>query len=100
MRTAPGMRPLAAIGLGVTVMLLTSCAPLLAANPRYATDSGAHPQGQPPTTSTVAGPPPIAAPKNDLPDWRDCTAQTFSTASVAPLPGVKLECTTYQADLD
>ncbi len=100
MRTAPGMRPLAAIGLGVTVMLLTSCAPLLAANPRYATDSGAHPQGQPPTTSTVAGPPPIAVPKNDLPGWRDCTAQTFSAASVAPVPGVKLECTTFDADLD
>ncbi|MHA3022378.1 alpha/beta hydrolase [Mycobacterium sp. BMJ-28] len=88
-----------ALSLSAAVLLLTSCAPLLAANPRYATDSGAGPQGAPASTSAVAGPPPIDAPKSPLP-WRDCTAQTFSTASVAPLPGVKLDCATFDADLD
>ncbi len=88
-----------AVSLSAAVLLLTSCAPLLAANPRYATDSGAGPQGQPATTSAVAGPPPIAAPKNDL-SWRDCTSQQFTQASVPPVPGVKLDCATFDADLD
>ena len=83
----------------VLSMALAGCAPGLAANPRYATDSGAHPQGQPETTKPPEGPPPIEAPKNDL-SWRDCTSRVFSDASVTPLPGVKLDCATYDADLD
>lgn len=90
-----------AASISAAVLLLTSCAPLLAANPRYATDAGAGPQGQPATTSTVAGPPPIAAPKNDQAlQWRDCTTQTFTAASTAPVPGVKLDCAAFDADLD
>src|SRR5205085_836755 len=46
--------------------LLAGCAPLLAADPRYATDSGARPQGQPTTEKKAGGPPAIEAPKNDL----------------------------------
>ncbi|WP_090357220.1 alpha/beta hydrolase [Mycolicibacterium fluoranthenivorans] len=96
-----GLCAIRAVSISAAVLLLTSCAPLLAANPRYATDSGAGPQGQPATTSTVAGPPPIAAPKNDQAlQWRDCTAQTFTAASTAPVPGVKLDCATFDADLD
>jgi pimeloyl-ACP methyl ester carboxylesterase len=79
--------------------LLAGCAPGLAANPRFATDTGAGPQGQPPSTEAPHGPPPIAAPKNDL-HWRDCTSRVFSDASVAPIPGVTLDCATYDADLD
>ena len=47
--------------------MLTACAPGLAANPRYASDSGSHHRGTTDTTATApAGPAPIAAPKNDL----------------------------------
>ena len=46
-----------------------------------------------------AGPPPIEAPKNDL-SWRDCTSRVFSDAAVPPLPGVTLDCASYDADLD
>ena len=69
----------------VLSVLLAGCAPGLAANPRYATDSGAGPQGQPATTAAQAGPPPIEAPKNDL-SWRDCTSRVFSDAAVAADP--------------
>ena len=79
--------------------LLAGCAPLLAADPRYATDSGARPQGQPTTENRAGGPPAIEAPKNDL-SWRDCTSRVFSDAAVQPLPGVKLDCASYDADLD
>ena len=79
--------------------MLAGCAPGLAANPRYATDSGAGPQGAPQTTKPPAGPPPIEAPKNDL-SWRDCTSRVFSDAAVQPLPGVTLDCASYDADLD
>jgi pimeloyl-ACP methyl ester carboxylesterase len=79
--------------------LLAGCAPGLAANPRYATDSGAGPQGQPETTKPPSGPPAIEAPKNDL-SWRDCTSRVFSDAAVEPVPGVTLDCATYDADLD
>ena len=91
---------LRALGLCVVVStVLAGCAPGLAANPRYATDSGAHPQGQPDTTPQEAGPPPIEAPKNDL-TWRDCTSRVFSDAAVAPITGVTLQCASYDADLD
>jgi pimeloyl-ACP methyl ester carboxylesterase len=79
--------------------VVVGCAPGLAANPRYATDSGAKPQGQPPTTSTAPGPLAIMAPKNDL-AWKDCTSRVFTAAGVQPLPGVSLDCASYDADLD
>lgn len=79
--------------------LLAGCAPLLAADPRYATDSGARPQGQPPSEKKADGPPPIEAPKNDL-SWRNCTSSVFSDSAVQPLPGVTLDCASYDADLD
>ena len=79
--------------------LLAGCAPLLAADPRYATDSGARPQGQPTTENKAGGPPAIEAPKNDL-SWRNCTSQVFSDSAIQPLPGVTLDCATYDADLD
>lgn len=74
---------------------------MFAVDPRYATDSGAHPQGQPATTSDApAGPPAIEKPKNDLTGWQDCTSRLFGGAGVQPVPGVTLECATYDADLD
>ncbi len=89
--------------LGTTALvlsvLLAGCAPGLAANPRFATDSGAHAQGQPQTTPVQQGPPPIEPVKNDL-SWRECTSQVFSDASITPIPGVRLDCATYDADLD
>jgi pimeloyl-ACP methyl ester carboxylesterase len=83
----------------VVSVVLAGCAPGLAANPRYATDSGARPQGQPQTTSAKPGPPGIDAPKNDL-SWRDCTSRVFNDAGVQALPGVSLDCASYDADLD
>ncbi|MDR3661919.1 MAG: alpha/beta hydrolase, partial [Mycobacterium sp.] len=79
---------LPALSLSTVVLstVVAGCAPLLAANPRYATDSGAHPQGAVTTTKTPEGPPPIAAPKKDL-AWHDCTAQVFGGATVPPAPG-------------
>jgi pimeloyl-ACP methyl ester carboxylesterase len=79
--------------------LLAGCAPLLAADPRYATDSGAHPQGQPTTENKAGGPAAIEAPKNDL-SWHNCTSQVFSDSATPPLPGVTLDCATYDAELD
>ena len=83
----------------VLCTLLAGCAPGLAANPRYATDSGAGPQGQPETSKAPAGPPVIEAPKNEL-SWRDCTSRVFSDAAVQSIPGVTLECASYDSDLD
>ncbi|MBS9532051.1 alpha/beta fold hydrolase [Mycobacterium sp. M1] len=79
--------------------MLAGCAPGLAANPRFATDSGAGPQGQPVSTADAAGPPPIETPHGDLP-WHDCTARVFSDAAVPATPGVRLDCGSYDADLD
>jgi pimeloyl-ACP methyl ester carboxylesterase len=79
--------------------LLAGCVPGLAADPRFATDSGARPQGVAPPKPPPSGPPPIAAPKNDL-SWRDCTARVFSDAAVRPAPGVQLDCANYDTDLD
>ncbi len=94
-------RPIRVLSTSALVLsvLLAGCAPGLAANPRFATDSGAQPQGQPETTQAPQGPPPIEPPKNDL-SWRDCTSRVFSDASVDPIPGVTLDCATYDADLD
>ena len=97
---APRHQLLRALSLCVAVSaVLAGCAPGLAANPRYATDSGAHPQGAPETTSAETGPPPIEAPKNEL-DWRDCTSRVFSDAAVTPITGVTLQCARYDSDLD
>lgn len=88
-----------ALSLATALAFVAGCSPGLAANPRYATDSDARPQGEPQTTAAPAGPPPIEAPKNDL-SWRDCTSRLFSESAVQPLPGVTLDCATYDADLD
>ncbi len=66
----------ATILLAVTA-LLAGCVPGLAADPRFATNSGARPQGVPATKPPASGPPPIAAPKNDL-AWQDCTSRVFA----------------------
>ncbi|SEH83565.1 TAP-like protein [Mycolicibacterium rutilum] len=79
--------------------VVAACSPGLAANPRFATNSGAGPQGEPPPTQQASGPPPIEKPKNDM-EWRDCTSRVFGDASVPPLPGVTLDCASYDADLD
>jgi pimeloyl-ACP methyl ester carboxylesterase len=88
-----------ALAVSVVTVVLAGCAPGLAANPHFATDSGGAPQGQPQTSAPPAGPPAWEAPKNEL-EWRDCTARVFSGASVTPVPGVNLDCATYDADLD
>lgn len=80
-------------------MVLAGCVPGLAADPRFATNSGARPQGVPSTKPPPSGPPPVAAPKNDL-SWHDCTARVFGDAAVRPAPGVSLDCANYDTDLD
>jgi pimeloyl-ACP methyl ester carboxylesterase len=101
MATVVGMSRHAAFATSLIVVtaLLAGCAPGLAANPRFATNSGARPQGRAATTPTTKGPPPIAAPKNDL-SWRDCTSREFGDAAVPAAPGVKLDCANFDADLD
>ncbi len=80
--------------------LLTGCAPWLAANPRFATDSARNPGSGPATSSAAPGGPlDIAAPKNDL-AWKNCTAKVFADAGAKPIPGVQLDCANYDADLD
>ncbi|HEU4362999.1 MAG TPA: alpha/beta fold hydrolase [Mycobacterium sp.] len=89
----------ATILLAVTA-LLAGCAPAgFAANPRFATDSGAGPQGVPVAAPESGGPAPIAAPKNKLP-WHDCTSRVFGDAGVPATPGVQLDCASYDADVD
>src|SRR5258705_13562331 len=88
-----------ALSLATVLAFVAACAPGLAANPRYVTDSGAGPQGAPQTTKPPTGPPPIEAPKTAL-SWRDCPSRVFSDAAVQPLPGVTLDCASYDADLD
>ena len=88
------------VPLAVTVTtVLAGCAPGLGADPRFATDSGARPQGVATTPKPVSGPPPIAEPKNDL-SWRDCTSRVFADATVSAPAGIKLDCATYDSDLD
>jgi len=101
MATVVGMSRHAAIATSLIVVtgLLAGCAPGLAANPRFATNAGARPQGHAAPTKPSNGPPPIAAPKNDL-SWHDCTSKEFSDAAVPAAPGVKLDCASYDADLD
>jgi pimeloyl-ACP methyl ester carboxylesterase len=85
--------------LAAVTTLLAGCVPGLGADPRFATNSGARPQGVAPPKPPPSGPPPIAAPKNDL-SWRDCTARVFSDAAVRPAPGVRVDCANYDTDLD
>src|ERR1700751_1247784 len=80
-------------------IVVAGCVPGLAADPRFATNSGARPQGAPTTKPPPPGPPPIAAPKNDL-SWHDCTSQLFNDAALRPAPGIQLDCANYDADLD
>lgn len=96
----PMSRPvLSAVTLIAVTGLLTGCAPGLAADPHFGTDSGARLQGQVSTKPPASGPPPIAKPKNDL-AYRDCTSSLFKSAAVPAPVGVKLECANYDADLD
>jgi pimeloyl-ACP methyl ester carboxylesterase len=94
-------RLLRALGTSAVTLsaVLAGCSPGLAANPRYATDSGAGPQGGATPEKQPGGPPAIEAPKNDL-SWRNCTSQLFSEAAVTAIPGVTLDCASYDADLD
>lgn len=89
--------------VGVAAVLLTSltgCAPWLAANPQFASDSAENAGAGPVTSNANAsGPPAIVAPRNDL-VWRDCTGKVFGDAGAEAMPGVKLECADYDADLD
>jgi pimeloyl-ACP methyl ester carboxylesterase len=87
-----------AILVAVTA-LLAGCIPGLPADPRFATNSGARPQGATTPKPPPSGPPPIAAPKNDL-SWHDCTSHVFTDAAVPAIPGVLLDCANYDADLD
>ncbi|OBK18396.1 alpha/beta hydrolase [Mycobacterium asiaticum] len=88
----------ATIFLAATVVL-TGCVPVFGADPRFATNSGARPQGVSTPKPPPAGPAPIAAPKNDL-SWRDCTSKVNADAGVPGAPGIKLECASFDADLD
>lgn len=82
------------------VAVLAGCAPGLAANPRYVSENRhGSPGGTTPTPSQPQGPPALEAPKNDL-SWRDCTSRLFSQVSLTPPSGVKLECASFDADLD
>lgn len=87
-----------------TVMLSTAvvgCAPGLAANPRFATDAGARPQGAAPSAKPQQGPAPISAPKKDKDlTWHDCTGQVFGSAAVPPVPNVTLDCANFDSNLD
>lgn len=89
---------LATVLLAVTAVV-AGCVPGLAADPRFATNAGARPQGATTAKPPPSGPPPIAAPKNDLP-WHDCTSRVFGDAAVPPAAGVQLDCANYDADLD
>ncbi|MGZ4514916.1 MAG: alpha/beta hydrolase [Mycobacterium sp.] len=89
---------LATVLIAVTTVV-AGCVPGLAADPRFATDTGARPQGATTAKPPPSGPPPIAAPKNDL-SWRDCTSRVFGDAAVPPAAGVQLDCANYDADLD
>lgn len=94
-------RVLAAVGVGTAALtaLLTGCAPWLAANPQFASDSAHNPGSAPTSAKPAGGPPDITAPKNDL-AWKDCTSKVFGDAGTPAAPGVVLECANYDADLD
>lgn len=87
----------AALGLAATV-LLAGCVPGLAADPRFATNSGARRAARPPQPCPQRSTAHSRA-ENDLP-WRDCTARVFGEAAVPAAPGIRLDCASYDADLD
>jgi pimeloyl-ACP methyl ester carboxylesterase len=87
------------VAVSCAALMLTGCAPWLAANPQFATDSAGNPDGVPTTTTSSGGPAELLAPKNDL-VWKDCTGKAFGDAGAKPLPGVALECAEFDADLD
>ncbi|HUO40728.1 MAG TPA: alpha/beta fold hydrolase [Mycobacterium sp.] len=92
------MLPPRGLAIVAVTVLLAGCAPGLAANPRFASNSG--PRARVTTTAPKpSGPPPIAAPKNDL-AWHDCTDKVFGDAAATPPPGVSLDCASYDAELD
>jgi pimeloyl-ACP methyl ester carboxylesterase len=88
-----------ATALVAAAALVVGCAPGLAANPRYATESGRGPRGHVSTPPKPGGPPAIEAPKNDL-AWHDCTSKAFGDAGATAPVGVTLDCADYDADLD
>ena len=57
----------------------------------------APPEEAPPVQ--VIAPPPIAVPKKDM-TWHECTSRVFGDATVPAVPGVILDCSDYDADLD
>lgn len=79
--------------------LLSGCVPILAANPRYATDSGHGPDTHATTSAPPDGPPQIAVPKNDM-AWKECTSKVFGDAALPVPPAIRLDCATYDASLD
>src|SRR6201998_593131 len=81
------------------ITVLAGCVPGLAADPRFATNSGARPQSVPPPKPPPSGPPPIAAAKNVL-RCHDCTPRVYTEAAVPAAPGVQLDCANYDAALD
>ncbi len=93
----PGLRVAAAMVAAIS--MLAACAPGLAANPKFATNSGQRPHAGPISTPPPNGPPPIQAPKNDM-SWRDCTSRLFSEVAIAAPVGVTLDCATFDAELD
>src|SRR6185312_14198351 len=94
----PGYPRIAAATVAA-VAVVAGCSPGLAANPKYATNSGHGAQGMPTSSPRPSGPPAVEAPKTDL-SWRDCTSKLFSEVAVAPPVGVSLDCATFDADLD
>ncbi|MBU3750645.1 MAG: alpha/beta hydrolase [Mycobacterium sp.] len=80
-------------------LLLTGCAPWLAANPQFATDAADNDGGTPAVSTSAGGPAQLLAPKTDL-VWKDCTGKAFGDAGAKPMPGIALECAVFDADLD
>ena len=87
------------IAVSSAALLLAGCAPWLAANPQFATDSADNPVGGPATSASASGPAELLAPKNDL-VWKDCTGKAFGDAGAKPMANIALECAEYDADLD
>ena len=101
MATVVGMSRHSAIttSLIVVTALLAGCAPGLAANPRFATNAGARPQGK--ATKTTAAQRSAA----DRQAEERVVVARLHIAGIrrrrsARAPGVKLDCASYDADLD
>lgn len=83
----------------MVAVLVAGCAPWIAANPQFASDSARNSDASSAGVTEETGPPQLSAPRHDL-LWRECTASVFDTAKVAAPPDVLLECAYYDADLD